>query len=177
MLIEFLFDSSALRLHMESQHKKTKIFCENCRKVFYDVDKLELHKIKCMDKRSFECHLCSFKLDQVKMRTMKCHMRNLHTNKTRFGCTICTKKFASKTALIKHSVQLHPETIPFGCSICTRKFLVKETFERHERRCRKKPRYECYLCQYTNPSMSFKNLESHMRKHTGKLIKTVIGEI
>lgn len=157
-----------LRSHMESKHRKKKIHCKKCRMIFYEVEKLECHKFKCVANRSFECHLCSFKLDRVYMHLVKDHMRKVHTGETVFDCKICTEKFVDNTTLMTHTRRLHPEAMPFDCSMCTKKFHEKERLQRHEKHCRTKSRFECHICQYTNPNKSFENLQAHMRKHTGK---------
>lgn len=153
---------------MGSQHNKKKISCENCRVIFYEVEKLELHKFKCIANRSFECYLCSFKLDRVHMHTAKHHMRKMHTGENVFKCTICTEKFMIKSALMRHTSRLHPEAMPFGCSMCTKKFKVKKRLQRHEMHCRTKNRFECHVCQYTQSRLTLKDLRNHMRKHTGE---------
>lgn len=157
----------ALRSHLEHKHKKTKIQCENCRLIFYEAEKLELHKFKCVANRSMECYICSYKLIRFDTFSLKRHIRKMHTGETVFACTMCPEKFIDNFTLVRHTRRFHPEVMPFECSICRKKFQKKRSFQRHERKCRAKNRFECYLCQYTQPNMRLESLRLHMRKHSG----------
>lgn len=154
---------------MESEHNKKKIQCEQCRLIFYESKKLELHKLKCPMSRSSECYMCSFKVNRINMHAIKRHIRKVHTGEKPFDCTICSENFMDKLKLMNHMRRLHPEVMPFKCPMCMKKFQKKEKFQRHEKKCQMRSRFECYVCQYSYPAMTFNNLQSHMRsKHTGE---------
>lgn len=136
--------------------------------IFYDDNKLELHKLKCLTNRSFECDLCPFKLDQADMDTIKHHMQKEHTNGIALDSLAHPKPILEKFALSTQPTRIQSEAMPSQRSKCSENFPENERPQRQEKKCRTKSRFECHVCRYTYPRMKFDEFKSHMRKHTGE---------
>ncbi|XP_031638579.1 zinc finger protein 2-like [Contarinia nasturtii] len=165
---ERFFTRALLICHVKTDHKTKKVYkCPLCRVNFFKKKDFEDHKLKCVRLRTFECHLCKETENRVHMHKIKSHMQRLHTGERTFQCKHCNEWFLTKCSLRTH-MQHHPEIMPFKCSRCKFLFATEESKIKHEITCLNRNRFECHLCKYSYPKLSFEMLQMHMRKHTGE---------
>ncbi|XP_055325537.1 zinc finger protein 431-like [Sitodiplosis mosellana] len=154
--------------HMQRDHPTKKRYkCPLCRMWFFSKKDIESHELKCVKRRSFECHLCKHQMKRLYMYKVTEHMRKEHTGEKVFQCEHCDETFLTKGSLRCHEKH-HPGVVPFKCSICNGRFVTEETLQKHESYCLTRRRFECHICQYTYAKLSFEGLSMHMRKHTGE---------
>lgn len=166
--LEKFTNSSAVGSHIRSSHPTKKVFkCLLCKMLFYTQDEFDTHELQCVKRRSFECHLCKFKLRRIFMHKVKDHMRRLHTGEKVVHCQYCDETFVTKHSLFCH-MQYHTEVMPFKCSLCKRRCATKQQWRKHEYICYNRPRLECHICKYSYPRITHEGLKMHMRKHTGE---------
>lgn len=160
--------NKTLHLHIKHIHPSKKIYrCSLCQMIFYRKTEFSSHDLKCVKRRSFECHLCGLKMNRLHMHKTKEHMRKKHTGEQLFECNQCFAKFVTKSSLSRH-MQLHPNVMPFKCSVCQRRYPDKEKWTKHEEHCSTRRRLECHLCQYSYARLTIEGLKMHMRKHSGE---------
>ncbi|CAJ1084255.1 zinc finger protein OZF-like isoform X1 [Xyrichtys novacula] len=99
-----------------------------------------------------------------RQRNLNKHMRS-HTGEKPFHCSVCDKKFAYKETLVRHS-KFHTDEKPFTCPVCSKNFSRKENFARHMRFHSGEKPYSCSFChkQFTRKEHAV----THMRIHTGE---------
>lgn len=115
------------------------------------------------------------------MPALRLHKESEHKKK-KIQCEKCRLIFYEDKKLERHKLKcvvnpsfecaqtshFHPEGMPFQRSLCLKKFQGNGRCQRLEKKCQTKNRFECHVCRYTYPNMTFKNLQSHMCKHTGE---------
>lgn len=159
---------SSVAAHVRYNHSTKPIFkCALCRVLFFNQNEFDAHDLRCVKRRSFECHLCKFQSKQMFMHIMRDHMRRIHTGQRVVQCQQCDETFVSKSQLGSH-MQHHPEVMPFKCSVCKIRFAQAQRWRRHEYTCMNRRRFECHICKYSHIHTTLDMLKMHMRKHTGE---------
>lgn len=152
---EKFFCRSSLICHVKTDHKTKKMYkCPLCAVHFFTKKDFQDHELKCVKRRSFQCHLCKVTMKRLFMHKVKSHMRRLHTGERTFQCPSCHEWFLTNSSLRSH-MQIHPEIMPFKCSECKSRFTSEESKKRHENNCLNRSRLECYMCEYICISVYF----------------------
>lgn len=105
------------------------------------------------------------------------HMRTHTASKQneKHKCNICPTSFKRKEHLEEHS-KFHTETRPYQCSYCTEAFYSSAAFKKHTRISHpemslneqsKSSTKEHTLCTVCGKKINRKNIELHMRVHSG----------
>lgn len=158
---------SSLVHHVQRDHPTKKRYkCPLCRGWFFTKKQFDSHELKCVKRRSFQCHLCKLKMDRLYMYKVNEHMRKEHTGEALFQCEHCDETFLTKGRLRCHEKR-HPGVVPYKCSNCVTRFKTEDQLKIHETHCLTRQRFECHICKYSYTKLSFKGLGMHMRKHTG----------
>jgi len=110
--------------HVSKYHSKEKIKCEfyKCHQFFRTREEKEKHfqEIHLAQEKlkKHKCHLCSFKSNFRK--SLKHHVQVNHFAEIS-KCSLCAKKFKSKTLLQKHFANMHTDRLLKTCIHCKQK--------------------------------------------------------
>ena len=124
-----------LRSHMLRVHGKSnlKFSCEECDKVFFSKQSLEIHANGVHSTESYKCTKCpqSYKWKQ----DLKLHVKKIHENfrpKT-ISCENCEKKFTRQISFEKHKCfRLKNENvIEYKCTFCKSAFIEQNDLKYH----------------------------------------------
>ena len=116
-----------LKQHIETVHKGIKnVICAECGNEFYDKARLAQHTKIVHERRTgkkwFICDYeqCDKSFD--KMGQLRKHKKNDHvSDKAKYPCDQCNKKYNNEEALLKHNNKIH-KGIRVMCSICGKQF-------------------------------------------------------
>lgn len=81
-----------------------------------------------------------------------------------FKCSYCTKRFLTKTRLLRHKHNRHPKSSVFKCDHCDQTFPYKHRLLKHLPTHNKDKRYKCQLCPRSFASEIA--LSNHQEEHT-----------
>lgn len=113
----------------------------------------------------YTCQICSKAYDKKTSYQYHVKTKHIDMDDRQFECTICSKKFAIKADLIRHS-RIHTNEKRFICSYCGKKFTDRSTHLKHERVHSGVKPYQCDQCM---KSFSYKFvLANHYLTHTGE---------
>ena len=194
-------ENNAIQKHKSKHPRKNEIKCENCGKTFARNGTLNIHlqRKSCLESTSKECEKCHVQY------TSKRHFQN-HTCKVKEAknktveCGMCSKKFVSSNAVIKHQMNIHGSiesnnVSEVKCRCCIKTFPSEEARNLHEAnshdfnssqhllRNRLREKYliqeaitngtmSCYYCDKVKIFKSVTGLKMHHRKaHKGKILK------
>lgn len=167
--VEKFHTRNLLMRHMQMDHRTKPMYqCPRCSVHYFTKPDFYAHEFNCVKVRSFECHLCKIQMNRLYMHKVKDHMRRLHTGERIYPCKHCNESFVSTHQLSSHMQSQHTDVMPFKCSLCRVRFETEEKWKKHEEHCLNKTSYQCHLCQYTYPTLTFDAMKMHMRKHTGE---------
>lgn len=115
----FYLTKQALKVHVDTQHKKSGRVCGICGKVFAIAKGLEIHMRYHNGFFPFDCDQCDRKFAQ--RSHLNVHQQVQHSS-ARFHCEYasCGKLFTSSSALRNHECT-HTE-MPFECNVCRQGF-------------------------------------------------------
>ncbi|KAL7648206.1 UNVERIFIED_CONTAM: hypothetical protein RMT77_000109 [Armadillidium vulgare] len=82
-------------------------------------------------RRLLTCSYCPYRT--VYGTNLKRHIRFKHTKEKPFQCSVCCKRFSTKTELNIH-IRIHTGEKPYQCDKCNRRFSQKITLKNHQRR-------------------------------------------
>ena len=121
----------------------------------------------CINHHENRCGFCG--KDCVHKSTLKIHIR-VHTHERPFPCSVCNKRFKTKSALLKH-MEIHKRTV--GLSNVAEKVnalaAVGMSWKAAITLNDKLTNYHKTLCEYCGKEFSRKsNLHQHIRIHTGE---------
>ena len=86
---------------------ESRYICEHCDNSFVYKNSLEKHIISIHKQKVFTCSSCGKHFNRLD--SLKRHKDNVHseTDKVTYSCKLCSKSFAYKHNLVKHSVKYH----------------------------------------------------------------------
>ncbi|XP_030562544.1 zinc finger protein 2 homolog isoform X1 [Drosophila novamexicana] len=127
----FYLTQQALKVHVDTQHKKSGSACTICGKVFAIAKGLEIHMRYHNGFFPFDCDQCDRKFAQRSHLTV--HQQVQHGS-ARFLCQFgsCGKLFTSSSALRNHECT-HTE-MPFECNVCQQGFPARYKLRLHAQR-------------------------------------------
>nr|AFK29230.1 CG4730-like protein [Drosophila buzzatii] len=127
----FYLTKQALKVHVDTQHKKSGKMCSICGKVFAIAKSLEIHMRYHNGYFPFDCDQCDRKFAQRSQ--LNVHRQVKHSS-ARFQCEFasCGKLFTSSSALRNHECT-HTE-MPFECNICHQGFPARYKLRLHAQR-------------------------------------------
>lgn len=145
------------------------ISCEACCRNFDSISDLDDHMKLMHITANGICKICKRKLTPGCIRV---HLRT-HTGSKQYKCTLCPTSFQRKDHLETH-LGSHTGIKPYQCSVCHEAMFTSASFKRHMRI--KHPNVilndptdkEKILCSICGKKINPKNIELHMRVHTGK---------
>ena len=92
------------------------ICCSKCKKVFQDVDELELHEKKCFVGRRYPCKYPGCGHVNSQNSLLNEHVKGVHENNP-FRCEICSETFIYWRSLRKREKQANAEQLSTHSSI------------------------------------------------------------
>ncbi|EDW16111.1 zinc finger protein 268 [Drosophila mojavensis] len=127
----FYLTKQALKVHVDTQHKKSGRMCGICGKVFAIAKGLEIHMRYHNGFFPFDCDQCDRKFAQ--RSHLNIHQQVRHSS-ARFQCEFagCGKLFTSSSALRNHECT-HTE-MPFECNVCQQGFPARYKLRLHAQR-------------------------------------------
>ena len=149
------------------------ICCSKCKKVFQDVDKLELHEKKCFLGRRYPCKYPGCGHVNSQKSLLNEHIKGVHENNP-FRCEVCSETFIYWKSLRKHEKRAHAEPdsmhmFKYNCSECDFVSDDKTEFQTHMDRHMNMKRYKCNVCASAFFTQS--QLTNHLKNSCLALIK------
>ena len=164
--------------HVELEHKKNKLKCDECAKSFQCPQSLDYHKLSKHTTNARKSHNCSIchKSFLAKV-TLNNHIKYMHTNERKFECSKCDSKFKQRKHLNEHSKKIHDfnprqedywqdlRKKIFQCENCSKNFSREVDFKAHVKA--KHSNLETFTCDLCpNVYKHEKNLRQHkLEKH------------
>lgn len=139
--------------------------CEMCCRNFDSMSDLDDHMRIHITPNGL-CKICN---KVVAPGCITAHLRT-HTGKNnQYKCTICPTSFQRKDHLEKHFA-LHTGIRPYECSICKEAMYTSAALKRHikSKHPNAPKQIEKTLCSICGKQINTKNIELHMRVHTGE---------
>ena len=126
------------------------ICCSKCKKVFQDVDKLELHEKKCFVGRQYPCKYPGCRHVNSQNSLLSEHIKGVHENNL-FRCEVCSETFIYWKSLRKHEKRAHAELdskhmFKYNCTECDFVSDNKTEFQMHTDRHMNMKHYKCNVC-------------------------------
>lgn len=125
-------EKSRLELHMTKKHGMAKKHQQQCAHCeTWCKTLVELQE------HIHQCHPKIFKCDLcsrefAKKIYLQRHTQNMHTQNKKFSCSLCEKSFGLKSVLQNHMVFVHSDERKFGCNICSKSFKKRSLLRLHE---------------------------------------------
>ena len=117
--------------HQVLVHKKrTKYYCDNCKKYLPSARTLKTHILFHEGIKFFECEHCKRRF--MSNAHLQDHLR-IHTGDKPFVCELCGSKFRQGSALKMH-LRIHTGERPHECNICGKGFRQSSCFHSHMRK-------------------------------------------
>ncbi|XP_016982170.1 zinc finger protein 431 isoform X2 [Drosophila rhopaloa] len=118
----------ALKVHVDSKHRRSGESCDTCGKVFAIAKVLEIHKRYHTRDFPYVCDLCDRRFAQRSHLTV--HQKVKHTG-SRFICEFpgCQKSFTSSSSLRNH--ECTHTAMPFECAHCQQSFPARNKLRVH----------------------------------------------
>ncbi|XP_041988831.1 zinc finger protein 14 homolog isoform X5 [Aricia agestis] len=158
------FESLAQRTsHEMQQHNRRKLIkCLHCSETFknYLLRKLHHNSVHNVKLTVISCPVCS-KPFHVASK-MWAHCKEVHVRERNFSCTMCEKKFFTRTHVQKHMVK-HLGERTHHCEICKKSYARKQTLRDHMRIHNGDRRYACTQC--SQAFVQNTSLKLHMKVH------------
>ncbi|CAG9786561.1 unnamed protein product [Diatraea saccharalis] len=144
-----------------------KYCCAECPAVFSSKPNLEAHENLHKGLRPYRCSQCPNAYTSYPR--LRRHMRQ-HSSDA-YICDHCGRLFKVKEALVVH-LNTHMPVAKFGCSECSRRYATKAALNHHVRRqhLRLPPACACPICPKRYPRMSL--VRDHMKKTHGMSLMT-----
>ena len=137
--------------------------CSVCEKTFSTLSYLKNHQIIHPSVKPLSCSDCGMEFRNrdkfSNHRKMKC------AGDKPFLCTVCSKRFVSKSQLVNH-FRNHTNEKPFVCHECDQKFTQAALLKQHIRKHTGENPFVCTVCdkKFYNKD----HLNVHCRSHTGE---------
>lgn len=144
--------------------------CEMCCWDFDSMNVLDDH----MRSHIIKGRLCEICGKTLTPGCISSHLRT-HTGNKHYKCRICPTSFQRKDHLEEH-LSLHTNVRPYPCLECEEAFFSSAAFKRHMRTSHptvsvaepKTTEKEKTICSICGKTISLKNIEIHMRVHSGE---------
>ena len=148
------------------------ICCTKCKKVFQDVEELELHEKKCFPGRCYPCTFPGCGHVNSQKSLLKEHMKGVHENNP-FKCGLCSNTFIYWKLFRKHEKHYHsqPESkhiFKYNCTECDFVSDDKTEFQTHMHRHMNVKWYKCNVCAMAFFTQS--QLTNHLKNSCTSLI-------
>ena len=148
------------------------ICCLKCKKVFQDVDELQLHEKKCFLGRRYPCKYPGCGHVNSQKSLLNEHIKGVHENNP-FRCEVCSETFIYWKSLRKHEKRAHAEPdsmhmFKYNCSECDFVSDNKTEFQTHTDRHMNMKRYKCNVCAMAFFTQS--QLTNHLKHSCSALI-------
>ncbi|XP_052129843.1 zinc finger protein 93-like isoform X2 [Frankliniella occidentalis] len=135
--------------------------CELCGKGFFKKTELTRHRPTHSNETPHKCPQCGMGFKITK--TLKRHIRNVHTAQRSYTCHMCGKSFIQAQTLKVHMV-LHSGVKPYTCSYCGKGFAQSAPLKTHIRIHTGEKPFSCHVCGDCFSTRSA--LNSHAFKHS-----------
>ena len=113
--------------------------------------------------------ICDMCFKHFTTKTIKRHVRVVHTNKKLYQCEICNATLGDKFILRTHISTVHEDKKLFLCTICGRGFNRKVKLEQHMSSVHEGTKFPCLICHKTYVFKS--DLKRHISdRHSGSLV-------
>ncbi|XP_034839826.1 zinc finger protein 431-like isoform X2 [Maniola hyperantus] len=169
--------------HRDREHPELSVRCHLCDKVFATLKSASRHRSACERvERLFACSSCEMRFAHEV--TLNKHILRFHTGQSvsllfldrehgpqNYKCETCSRTFASKALLERHTRSHKIGAKVFECDICKKKFTRRDNLRTHLRIHAGKTYTEgggslCIHCGRSFANSS--NYIVHMRRHTGE---------
>lgn len=151
-------------LNHEQSHNVGEFKCEQCEKVFDNVQKKQSH-VRIVHVHGYllnKCGYCNQKFPGYRMKAE--HLKTVHGIGTgRIACQACDKSFSNKDSLRKHVKRHHLMESRYNCTECEMKFYSGKDLEEHMVKHTKTRSFECKVCSKRYGRQH--TLREHMRIH------------
>ncbi|XP_064637008.1 uncharacterized protein LOC135493538 [Lineus longissimus] len=119
--------------------------CPDCPKIFKRQHDLNVHRIGHSDVFNFQCEICFARFRHKKHYDSHKTTHEEGTKECRFQCTICPRKYPSRSRLNAH-FKRHTNEWLHECCLCLKRYKVAEDLMRHMK-IHRPPTIECDICQ------------------------------
>lgn len=137
------------RSSCSSNSSKEKFRCWLCSDQCFDtkreLSEHERNAHNCIiDTTQIKCGLCNRLF--AKLRYLRKHMVELHSNRNHFECEVCGKQFNRKSNLVEHML-IHENKYLAKCETCGKSYRTPSALRLHVRMHTGEKPYKCDLCE------------------------------
>lgn len=174
-----------LQTHMLTHTKIRNFKCDQCGKAFKSRTAVSLHKYVHLPKdeqssakysyrkkkknklsSTTTVHICEICGKSMTKQKMYYHIRKHHDGIQKiFECTLCLKKFVTKSELNIHG-RVHSNERPYQCDLCSKAFRQNSHLLEHRKIHTGAKPHKCRFCEKSFAIRG--NLREHERIHTGE---------
>ncbi|XP_072933816.1 uncharacterized protein [Epargyreus clarus] len=168
----FMGTPETMMQHLKSEHNARVYICPQCgelvRKRSEYAAHIELHAIKSkkiLPTDKSKLHECTICHKKYSSRTLLAEHMNFHNGAKPYTCEVCNKSFASKYTHQSHLKTHLDRPRPFKCKQCGKSFFTQQNLTQHEKTHSGIKDFICTVCGKAFASQH--NLEVHGVVHSG----------